>query len=66
MNLEVLRSYLARTRVTEDPISPLADGDARIEVSGFALTSNNISYSVFGDAMKYRNFFPSETDADGA
>jgi hypothetical protein len=66
MNLEVLRSYLARTRVTEDPITPLAEGDARIEVSGFALTSNNISYAVFGDALKYWNFFPAETDADGA
>ena len=33
MNLEVLRSYLARTRVTEDPITPLADGDARIDTA---------------------------------
>ncbi len=43
---------------------PLATGEVRLRVDRFALTSNNITYAAFGDAMNYWQFFPtSQADA---
>ena len=38
--------------------APLSDGQIRVRVDKFALTSNNITYAAFGDAMHYWQFFP--------
>lgn len=48
-------------RPAPDP-TPLADGEARLEVERFALTANNITYAVIGDSFGYWKFFPA---ADG-
>jgi Protein of unknown function (DUF2855) len=37
---------------------PLAPGQARLHIEQFALTANNITYAVFGEAMQYWQFFP--------
>lgn len=54
-------------RIAPDPDAPaarpLADGEARLSVAQFAFTANNVTYAVFGDAMKYWQFFPTD-DAD--
>lgn len=36
-----------------------------MRIDRFALTSNNITYGAFGDAMNYWNFFPTGDDATG-
>ena len=36
----------------------LQDGQVLLSVDSFAFTSNNVTYAVFGDAMRYWNFFP--------
>jgi hypothetical protein len=36
----------------------LADNEVRLAVDSFALTANNITYAVFGEAMRYWDFFP--------
>ncbi|MDI1364128.1 MAG: DUF2855 family protein, partial [bacterium] len=36
----------------------LAEGEVRLAVDRFALTANNITYAVFGEAMRYWDFFP--------
>lgn len=36
----------------------LAPGQVLLAVESFALTANNITYAVFGEAMQYWNFFP--------
>src|SRR5205085_863172 len=36
----------------------LGKNQVRLEVEAFALTANNITYAVFGDAMQYWSFFP--------
>ena len=46
-----------KLRTTTD--APLAEGQIRLRVNHFALTSNNITYAAFGGAMNYWNFFPS-------
>ncbi len=67
MNLEVDRGDLHRVRVLadDDDGAELAPGDARVRVDAFALSSNNITYAVFGDALRYWDFFPGGPD-DGA
>ena len=58
MDLLVKRGRLAETRLQDEPPAPLAEGEARLRVDAFALTANNVTYAVFGDAMGYWNFFP--------
>ncbi len=36
----------------------IADGEVLLGIDRFALTANNITYAVFGDAMGYWSFFP--------
>jgi len=38
----------------------LASGEVLLKVEKFALTANNITYAVFGEAMRYWHFFPAE------
>lgn len=64
MQIEVDRSDLRTVRVLEEPPPPLHHGAARLHVESFALTSNNITYAVFGEAMSYWQFFPA-ADGDG-
>jgi hypothetical protein len=61
--LEVSRQDLRRTRLIDDPhapqLRPLADGEARLRIDAFGLSSNNITYAAMGESMKYWGFFPS-------
>ena len=66
---QVSRTNLRETRFVPDPDAPdarpLAEGEARLRIDRFALTSNNITYAAFGEAMKYWSFFPSGDAAWG-
>ena len=67
--LLVSRADLRSTRLVPDPDAPearpLAAGEARLRIDRFALTSNNITYAAFGEAMKYWQFFPTGDAAWG-
>jgi hypothetical protein len=41
-----------------DDTTPLAPGQALLQVDQFAFTSNNLTYATLGDAMDYWSFFP--------
>jgi len=62
MGLEVDRQDLHRVRAVPDIHAPLAPGQARLRIDAFGLTANNITYAVFGDAMRYWEFFPGPED----
>ena len=64
MDLEVDRQQLSTVRLVDAPPAPLRPGHARLRVHQFALTSNNITYAVFGDMMNYWEFFPANLAAD--
>ena len=51
---------LHRCRFLDSPTPELAPGQALLSVERFGLTSNNITYAMFGEAMSYWNFFPTE------
>jgi Protein of unknown function (DUF2855) len=54
------RDDLHRCRFLESSTGELEPGQALLSVESFGLTSNNITYAMFGEAMSYWNFFPSE------
>lgn len=66
---EVQRQDLRATRAIADPHAPqaraLREGEARLRIDCFALTSNNVTYAAFGEAMKYWEFFPTDDPAWG-
>lgn len=58
MDFEILRTDLHQTRFASAAAPSPADGEALLRVESFGLTSNNITYAVFGEAMRYWDFFP--------
>jgi hypothetical protein len=60
------KSDLGRTRLdsVEAP-SARGEGDVVLKVDKFSLTTNNITYAAFGDAMNYWSFFPTGVDGFG-
>jgi hypothetical protein len=56
--LLVQKTKLSTTRIATPPDEPLADGQVRVRIDSFALTSNNITYAAFGETMHYWDFFP--------
>ena len=61
----VRKDKLQQTMLRERPDQPLADGQIRVAIDRFALTSNNITYAAFGDAMNYWAFYPSGEEGWG-
>lgn len=61
----VQKKTLASTGWVQGEAAPLEDGAVRLAVDSFALTSNNITYAAFGDAMNYWGFFPTGDAATG-
>lgn len=63
--LQVRKDKLTETRLVTTDDAPLAAGQVRVRVEHFALTSNNITYAAFGDAMSYWQFWPTGEDGWG-
>ena len=53
-----LEGTVVETRIEQLPVLPLQDGETLLQVSGVALTTNNITYALLGDTMQYWSFFP--------
>ena len=57
-DLLVTKTDLRRAEIRDAAPAPLADGEVRLAIESCALTANNITYAVFGEAMRYWDFFP--------
>jgi Protein of unknown function (DUF2855) len=57
----VAKDDLYKTRLLDAPAPVIGAGEALLAVSRFGLTSNNITYAMFGEAMSYWGFFPAES-----
>jgi NADPH:quinone reductase-like Zn-dependent oxidoreductase len=57
-DLLVDRTDLARTSLVEVPEPVAGPGEALLRVDRVGLTANNATYAVFGDTMRYWDFFP--------
>src|ERR1700685_564819 len=60
MDFLLAKEDLHRWRFDEHPAPEPGDGQALLRVDAFGLTSNNITYATFGEAMSYWAFFPAE------
>ncbi|MEO0364155.1 MAG: DUF2855 family protein [Pseudomonadota bacterium] len=56
--LEVHRTQIANTRLTDIDLPPAQQGEITVAVDRFALTANNITYAVVGEKIGYWKFFP--------
>jgi hypothetical protein len=56
--LLIRKSKLSITDWRERAHTALNDGQIRLKVEHFALTSNNLTYAVFGETMQYWGFYP--------
>ncbi|MDR3451641.1 MAG: DUF2855 family protein [Rhodoferax sp.] len=63
--LLVQKNQLTHTRLSSTPDIALAPDQIRVQVDKFALTSNNITYAAFGEAMSYWQFYPTGVDGWG-
>ena len=61
----IRKDQLNQTELRTLPDVPLTQGQVRLRVDRFALTSNNITYAAFGDAMNYWGFYPTGQDGWG-
>lgn len=61
----IRKDKLSQTELRTLPDAPLAEGQVRLRVDRFALTSNNITYAAFGDAMNYWGFYPTGQEGWG-
>lgn len=65
-DLIVHRSHLSDARLVASEFpDQLPDGACLLQIDGFALTANNITYGVAADMLGYWDFFPTQDTADG-
>jgi hypothetical protein len=57
-DLLVDRADLAHTELVDAVPADPADGQVVLKVDRVGMTANNVTYAVFGDAMRYWDFFP--------
>jgi hypothetical protein len=55
---EVRRDDLHQCRFTTDALPDLAPDEVLLRLDVFAFTANNVTYAVFGEMMRYWDFFP--------
>jgi hypothetical protein len=60
MDFLIAKDDVHECRFADVPPAELQPGQARLRVERFGLSANNITYAMFGEAMSYWKFFPSE------
>lgn len=59
-DIVVDRADLASARVSPAPPVEIGTDQVQVRIDSFALTANNITYGVVGEAMRYWSFYPAE------
>lgn len=59
------KSALNHTRITHELLAPVQAGEVLLKIDRVAVTTNNITYAAFGDAMQYWDFFPTSEEGWG-
>jgi hypothetical protein len=63
--IEVTRGALAQYEIAQLADNALAEGAIACMIEHYALTANNITYAVMGEAMNYFDFFPASSTQNG-
>ena len=64
MDIEINRGDFRELRIIATEPAPLAEGQARLGVERFGLSTNNVTYAVVGDMLSYWDFFPASDAGD--
>jgi len=51
-----------QTLIKKFPQKTLNDGEVKVAITKFALTSNNVGYAISGDSIGYWNYFPTNDE----
>lgn len=65
VRVESLKSDLGVADLVEVPTAVLSEGEVRVRIERLALTTNNMTYAVLGDALGYWNLFPATQEGYG-
>ncbi|MFK7921043.1 MAG: DUF2855 family protein [Bacteroidia bacterium] len=57
---QVEKNNIYQVKAIQPELEDLANGEVRLAIDKYALTTNNITYAVSGYKLKYWNFFPTE------
>ncbi len=60
INFRVEKRNIYQTNYHQTRLSELEEGEIRLKIDQYALTSNNISYAMSGFSSRYWEFFPTE------
>jgi uncharacterized protein DUF2855 len=63
--IHVERGNIRNIKAITRAAPPLADGTTRLQIEGFALTANNVTYAATGEVIGYWKFFPTEDASTG-
>jgi hypothetical protein len=58
--VESLKSDLGVAGLVDSPAQPLDEGEVLARIERIALTTNNMTYAVYGDTLGYWNLFPAK------
>lgn len=61
---QVNKANPAQARLAQVSPTVIKDNQVLVKIDRFAFTSNNITYAVAGDMLKYWNFFPPAQDSE--
>ncbi|TAG84308.1 MAG: DUF2855 family protein [Burkholderiales bacterium] len=61
----VRRNNPTQHRWSTSPLPSLGEGEVLLAVDSFSFTANNVTYAMFGERMKYWEFFPTDDTAYG-
>lgn len=59
------RADIRKASLVEKPAPQAGPGQAVVQIEGFALTTNNVTYAATGDVIGYWKFFPTNIDVQG-
>jgi hypothetical protein len=65
MDFLIAKDDLHSCRFADAPALEPGPGQAVLRIDAFGLTTNNITYALFGEAMSYWGFFPAAADGWG-
>lgn len=54
------KTELNNTKIHQEDLPELEDGDVLLKIDLYAMTSNNITYAVTGHKLRYWQFFPTQ------
>ena len=63
---QTLKSDLTKSRIINEDLPIISDGEILLKIESFAFTANNVTYGVAGDTIGYWKFFPAAQNSDNS